>query len=312
MTDNLEDVTLDEAAGSPITKKGKRWLVTIAVPGKGQMGTYPEEVLKEYGPTAFPAGTKSYFNHDSKRDARDYVGSFKDGAFWNDEAGVLQGYLTPVARYASVLEEAQEVDPNAIEASMHVVSRKDPTGIVRELVPFRANTVDLVGFGGLEGSGLKIQVESLFAAASADGEDERKDKNMEITKEMWDGLVANQSAFATKFDTFVSESLQGKQGVADADAVATAVAIQVEEALTAYAEKEKAINAATIPAVQKEALKLRARKGEEITAPLAEAVSMVSEALKEFANAKTDKDGKVVVVSESLSDDFDPSMGGNW
>lgn len=308
------ELVLDEAiGGGTLVKKGKRWLVTIAKPGKGQQGTYPEATLKQFGAIAFPAGTKSYFNHDSKRDARDYVGSFKDGSFWNDEEGELQGYLTPVARYATVLEEAQEVAENAIEASMHVLSRKGPDDVVKELMYHRANTVDLVGFGGLEGSGLKFQVESLFAAASAVDESVEKEENMEITKEMWDGLVGTVSGFQSKFDTFVSESLEEKQGKADADAVATQVASLVEEALTAYTETAKAIDAADILNVHKEALKADARKGLDVTNALKDAVSFKSEALKELVpNAKVDKDGKVVVVSESLTDDFDPSMGGNW
>lgn len=304
------EVTLDETIGGPLKKSGKRWYVTIATPGIGSKGTYPEETLKAFGAVAFPPGTKSYFNHSATRDARDYVGSFKEGAFWNEEAGELGGYLTPVKRYATVLEEAQEVSENAVEASMHVLSRKNPEGVVTELMPHRGNTVDLVGFGGLEGSGLKFQVESLFATASAVGEDERKDENMEITQEKWDALVAQVSGVTTKLDTFVSESLQEKQGVADEAAVNAAVEVRVDEALTAYAEKEKAINAATIPTVQKEALKLKARKGEDTSTDLASAVSFAAETLKEFGGAKTDKDGKVVVVSESLNDDFDPSVGG--
>jgi hypothetical protein len=176
----------------------------------------------------------------------------------------------------------------------------------------RANKVDLVGFGGLEGSGVKFQVESLFAAAAADGEDERKEENMEITKEMWDGLVAQNSTLASKFDSFVSERLVEKQGQADADAVAAAVAVQVEEALTAYAEKETAINAALIPTVQKEALKVKARLGADIAKELADAVSFTAESLKEFGRAKVDPSGKVVVMEESLQDSDDFSMGGSW
>lgn len=309
--DDIE-VVLDEVAGAPLKKQGKRWYVTIAKPGKGQQGSYPENTLKTFGEVAFPPGTKSFFNHADKRDVRDYVGSFKDGAFWNEEAGELGGYLTPVKRYASVLEEAQDVADDAVEASMHVLSRKGPDGTVKELMFHRGNTVDLVGFGGLEGSGVKFQVESLFAAAAADGENGKEEENMEITKEMWDGLVGTQSTLNSKFDTFVSEALADRQGQADADAVATAVAVQVEEALTAYAGQEVAIDAAVLPKKQKDAFKARARKGEDVSTDLASAVSFVAEALTEFAGAKADKDGKVVVVSESLATDDDFSMGGSW
>jgi hypothetical protein len=301
------EVTLDEQIGGAPVKKDGRWLVTIAKPGKGQQGLYPESTLKTYGPEAFPPGTKSYFTHEMPRDARNQAGKFKDGAFWNEEAGELQGWLTPLSKYADFLEEAAE----DVEASMHVNSRKGPDGTVKELMYHRANTVDLVGFGGLEGSGLKFQLEAFIAASTDDGENGKKEENMEITKEMWDGLVATQSAFATKFDTFVSESLADKQGAADADAVEAAVTTRLNEALTAYAGQEEAINAATIPTKQKDAFKARARTGEDVSADLASAVSFVAEALTEFAGAKPNKDGKVVVVEESLTDNFDPNMG-SW
>jgi len=298
----MEDIiTLNEMAAAPV-KKGNRWLVTIAKPGQGSQGFYPAEVLKETGPGAFPKGTKAFFNHDAKRDVRDMVGTYDDGAFWNDEEEELQAYLTPFPRYRQVLEEAGK----NIEASVHVASRKDHrTNIVKELVYNRANTVDLVSFAGLEGSGLKYQVESLFAAAAAEGEQEKnKENNVEITKEMWDGLVAAQTAVAAKFDTFVAESKVAVQGVADEAAVETVVAERLEEALKSYAEVEKSINDADILGTQKESLKARAIKGEDITEALTEAVSFVAEARKELVpNAKTAPRGKVVVVEESLNSD---------
>src|SRR6478736_4403430 len=95
-------ITLWESAPAP-TKVGSRWLVTVARPGQGSTGLYPESVLKETGPQAFPPGTKAFFNHDPKRDVRDMVGTYPDGAFWNDEAGELQAYLVPFPRYQDVL-----------------------------------------------------------------------------------------------------------------------------------------------------------------------------------------------------------------
>jgi DNA gyrase/topoisomerase IV subunit B len=297
-------------------KKGKRWLVTIATPGQGSQGYYPEQVLKETGPLAFPKGTKAFFNHDTNRDVRDMVGTY-DQAFWNEEEGVLQAYLTPFPRYASVLDEAvdQETGISYIEASVHVASRKDVrTGHVKELVPNRANTVDLVAFAGLEGSGLKYQVESLFAAAAADSEQEKKkENNVEITKEMWDAQTAALAAVSAKFDTFVAESKTELQGKADADAVEQAVATRLEEALAAYAEVEKSINDADILDTQKESLKAKAIKGEDITSELAQAVSFVAEARAAFTpNPKSVTRGTVVVVDESLDSAPKTFTPGRW
>lgn len=306
-------ITISESGNAP-TKVGKRWLVTIARPGKGATGTYSEEVLRETGPAAFPPGTKAFFNHDPKRDVRDMVGTYKEGAFWNEEEGELQALLTPFERYAAVLDDAKE----AIEASIHSKARKDNKGYVKELVYDRSNTVDLVAFAGLEGSGLKQQVESLFAAAAAEDEMvNEEENNVEITKEMWDGLVAGQTALAAKFDTFVAESKLEVKGEADSAAVEAAVKTRVEEALAAYADVEKSIDDADIPATVKEALKESARKGEDITDALADAVSIVSEAKKEFTATQPDptkrrKSGTVVVVEESKDEAPKSYRVGRW
>jgi len=300
MTEKIE--LLNESTGVAPVKKGRRWLVTIAVPGQGSSGYYPEDVLREYGPQAFPPGTKSYFTHES-RDPRDQVGNFKDGAFWNDEKGVLQGYLTPFPRFATVLEEAA----TDVEASIHVESVKDTrTGKVMRLNPNRANTVDLVGFGGLEGSRLEMLVES-FAAAAAVSEDTGKEtQNVEITKEMWDAQTALITNLGTALSTFVNESKTAAQGVADEAAVNELVEARVEEALASIAEQEAAIDAAEILTVQKESLKAAARKGNDVTADLATAVEIAKEAKKQFAPtpaARTNRfnSGTVVVATESLN-----------
>jgi len=306
-----ELITISESSEAPV-KVGTRWLVTIARPGKGSTGTYSEDVLRESGPTAFPAGTKAFFNHDPKRDVRDMVGTYKDGAFWNEEEGELQAYLTPFKRYAPVLDDAKE----AIEASIHSKARKDSKGYVKELVYDRSNTVDLVAFAGLEGSGLKQQVESLFAAAAAEEElNEEMENNMafELTQELWESLTSTIRTVEAKFDTFVAESKLETQGQADAEAVRVAVAAELEEALAGIADVEKAIDAADIPVTVKESLKERARKGEDIADNLAGAVSIVAEAKKEFApEPKGRNRGTVVVVDESIATSTPNYRVGRW
>lgn len=315
-----EFITITESAGQP-RKVGKRWYVTIARPGKGSSGDYTEEVLKSTGPIAFPPGTKSYFGHTvtEKRDVRDQVGTFKEGAFWNEQEGELGGYLTPSPRYRAVLDEMvdEETGDSYVEASIHAAASKDPRGNVKALLPRRDNTVDLVAFAGLEGSGLKYQVESLFAAASAGVEEYEEENNMtfEITKELWESFTATQAALSAKFDTFVAESKVELQGKADAEALELAVEARVEEALTGYAEVETAIDAADIPAVVKESLKASARKGEDITENLAGAVAIVAETKKELAPApKGPKRDTVVVVAESLDSGDKPKnfRVGRW
>jgi hypothetical protein len=304
-------ITLLESAGQP-TKVGNRWLVTIAKPGKGSTGTYTEEMLKATGPIAFPPGTKAFFNHDPKRDVRDMVGTYDEGAFWNDEIGELQAFLTPFPRYRTVLDEAGQ----NVEASIHASARKDhKTGYVKELLYNRSNTVDLVSFAGLEGSGLKYQVESLFAAAAAEVELNEKKEN-EVEEKIvlaLETLVSKLETLSAKFDTFAVESKTEVQGVADEAAVETLVKTRVEEALDGYAEVEKSINDADIPAIVKESLKALARKGEDITETLEGAVSIVAETKKEFTpDPKNVRRDRVVVVDESTDSQPKNFRVGRW
>lgn len=317
MTDEL--ILLDESATTAMKRAGKRWLVTLATPGVGSKGTYSEDMLKTTGPVAVPAGTKSFFKHakSEDRDPRDQVGVFEEGAFWNDDEGKLQAYLTPFPRYESVLEEAGK----SIEASLHVQARKDIKGNITALTFRRDNTVDLVAFGGLEGSGLEYQVvESLFAAAAADGEDgkEKNDMTFEITKEVWESLTSRLTALDAKFDTFVAESMNEKQGKADEAKVAELVETRVEEALASMVETVKSIDDAELPVEVKESLKTLAHTGEDISESLAAAVSIVAATKKELApapkGAKSEKRATLVVAAESLSSEDAPKnfKVGRW
>lgn len=293
----FERTVLEESAGEQLKKDGKRWLVTIARPGKGMTGTYPEEVLKNTGPTAFPPGTKAFFKHANPqdRDVRDMVGTYPEGAFWNDEAGELQGYLQPFPRYSQILEEAG----SNIEASVRVSADKDVyTGTVRELVYARDNSIDLVAFGGLEGSGLKYQVESLFSSAIADDKLE-EEKQMEIEKE-----IAALRADIDKLGTTITAALEGSkqeaQGVADEKAVNELVSSKLQESLAAFAELDKAITAAPIPVTLQESLRERARQGEDVTNDLKTTITIVEESLK-AVTPQVQNRANVVIATESLS-----------
>lgn len=312
--------TLQESFDAPV-KIGKRWRVTVARPGQGSSGFYSEQVLKETGPAAFPPGTKSFFNHDPKRDVRDMVGIFPEGAFWNEEEGELQADLEPFERFRPVLNEAG----SAIEASIRTVAEKDRGGNVRALLPNRSNSIDLVAYAGLEGSGLKFQVESLFAAAASAVEEEDSDADasaqnikegikMEIEKEVA-AIRSDLTAFVTRFDAFVAESRQELQGKADQDAVAAAAQELVAEALSVYEEKVSAIEAANLLPVQAEALKARALKGEDIEEALAEAKALVEEAQKAFkpeVSTNSRVRGNVVVATEDAKPVADKIIPGRW
>ena len=156
---------IESVAANPV-KKGSRWLVCLAKPGQGSSGFYSEEVLRETGPIAFPPKTKAYFGHNppEKRDPRDQLGTYPDGAFWNEESGELQAYLQPYKRWQPVIEEMG----SDLELSIYAAGNKDDAGNVVELLADRVNSIDAVGYGGLVGSAVKEQVESLVESARAE------------------------------------------------------------------------------------------------------------------------------------------------
>lgn len=271
--------TLTEVAKAPV-KKGNRWRVKIATPGQGSSGFYTADVLREYGPVAIPAGTKSFLGHAKPEDRslRDLVGSFPDGAYWSAEENALFADLEPAtSKWADVLNELGTL----AEASISVAGTKDAQGNVLTLAHSRANSVDLVAHAGLEGSGLTEQIESLIESArSVDPITEPgvtpgagdKEHNMDKIEEQLtkltsvvESLVADKSAKATA----------DAQAAVDAAAISTAV----NEALATYDAKIALIEAETelLPS-QRAFLREQAKAGADVAPLIESAKKVVAEA----------------------------------
>jgi len=56
-----------EQAKAP-TKVGNNWTCCFNHARQGIVRYYPEAMLREYGPKAFPKGTHSYVDHPSRED----------------------------------------------------------------------------------------------------------------------------------------------------------------------------------------------------------------------------------------------------
>lgn len=265
---------LKESSSAPLEKSGKRWKVVVATPGKGSSGTYAAEMLAEYGPSAIPAGSKAFFDHDPKRSVKDMVGTYPDGAYWNAEANRLEADLQPFKHWQEIVDE---IGPYA-EASIYVMGEADEEGNVTRLIPHRSNGVDLVGYGGLEGSGLLERIETLAESAraldepeasvtSADALKEKEKLTMEIQE-----LAVKVDALTTLVESFITES----KDRATAD---QAQKVTVEEALTAYRTVAKSIEDADLLPTQRESLLAEAAKGVDVTERIAEAAKIKQEAV---------------------------------
>lgn len=265
---------LQESSSTPLVKAGKRWKVVVATPGEGSSGKYAADMLAEYGPAAIPAGSKAFFDHDPKRSVKDMVGTYPDGAYWNAEANRLEAELQPFKHWQEIVDE---IGPYA-EASIYVMGEADEEGNVLRLIPHRSNGVDLVGYGGLQGSGLLERIETLAESAraldepdasvtSADALKKKETLTMEIEE-----LAGKVDALATLVESFITESKDAAK--AEQDRV-----VKVEEALTAYRTIAKSIDDADLLPTQRESLLAEAAKGVDVTERIAEAAKIKEEAV---------------------------------
>lgn len=283
MTEQL----LKEAVSAPLVKKGKRWLVVCAVPGQGSSGNYSEDVLREYGPSALAPGAKAFFDHDPKRSIKDMVGTYPDGAYWNEEKRRLEAELQPFKHWQEVIDE---IGPHA-EASIYMMGERDEEGNVTSLIPHRTNGVDLVGYGGLEGSGLAEQIEKLAESARAADNDKpgvisaQEDKEGKQTMEE---QIKDILAKLTVIEGFVTE----QKALAEKKAEQDAQGQTVEEALTKYAAAEKAISDADLLPSQVESLRAEAAKGADV-APLIESAKKVRDEAKTMVESVDATRGRV-------------------
>lgn len=279
---------LSETVKNGVTKKGNRYLVTIAKPGKGSTGTYTEEMLREYGPIAFPPGVRSYMGHEEphKRNPKDLVGKFPEGAFWNEEEGALQGVLearNPLL--AGFIEDMYE----DLDMSMYVLDfDKDPNSDeITRLGYTRANSIDIVGIGGIEGAGIKELVESYSTAdTSTDEAVEENRKKMEI-KELGD-LVKGLAAEITEVKTFISEQKDAAKAEADKKAEVKTVEESVSEAVAAYDAKIAQIEEARkdLTASQIESLRSLAKEGADVAPVIEQYRNFVKEAIEAAESAE--------------------------
>lgn len=153
---------LRESTATPLAKTGKRWRGILAVPGVGSSGTYTESVLREFGPAAVAPGAKAFIDHDPKRSPKDMIGTYPDGAVYEDGVGLV-GELEVFPHWADFVEA---VGPHA-GLSIYMMGETDSQGNVVKLIPDRQNGIDLVSYAGLDGSGL---AEKLYESAKASAE----------------------------------------------------------------------------------------------------------------------------------------------
>lgn len=199
MTNKKINLAESVSGGGKLT--GNVWRVRLIKVGQGSSGIYTESVLREYGPAAFPKGTKSYLNH------------MTDDEEWQRPAGdvtKIAGKLRtdPVFEgdglYAEI-EFGEKALPivrdfhDVIGVSIRAGGWSDEDGVIQEIVPSRLNSVDLVTEPGADGRLIEL-VESFQESVRLDTvngepsgsseESERKPMNEQEIKALAEALAA--------------------------------------------------------------------------------------------------------------------------
>lgn len=260
-------------AEAPVKTSTGRWLVAIATPGQGSSGFYSEDMLKEYGPVAFPAGAKSFINHEGTRNPKDMIGTYPEGAYWDDDRKQLMGELETFSHWKTFVEE---VGPHC-GMSIYMAGESDKDGNVTKLVENRQNGADLVSYPGLEGSGLVEMLESARSAGSetptaTSAEGITTGKDAERMEEKLDKLIVLLTALTATGEAKAQETAQ-----AEADEAA------VEKAVEAFEASVEAIEAADLTPAQKKALRVEAKAGKDVTNMIEAQVALKAEILQESA-----------------------------
>jgi hypothetical protein len=153
---------LREASSTLQSAGASRWKAVLITPGKGSSGLYSDDVLREYGPTAFPKGTHSYVDHPKdgeSRNPKNLFGVLTESAKYEEGIG-LTATLEVMPHWA---EFAQAVAPYT-GLSIYAAAERAQTAegyVVEKILPAIDNSVDLVSYAGRGGA----MAEQLYESA---------------------------------------------------------------------------------------------------------------------------------------------------
>lgn len=142
---------IESVIGSDNSGKLKVRIRLISV-GQGSSGFYPAETLRRDGPSAFPAGTKLFYNHpsvqeqESHRDVRLIFGQTISDAEFVESEQALYADAEILNRDADFIRDIMESADLSIEAGGSIED-----GNVIELEYHPTNAVALVPEGGRDG-----------------------------------------------------------------------------------------------------------------------------------------------------------------
>lgn len=288
-----KQLNLRESVAEAPVKKGNRWRVIVARPGKGSSGTYSEELFRRDAEKLIAPGAQSFINHGSDRNPKDMIGTFPEGGYWSEEDKAVVAELEVFSHWKEFVEE---VGPHC-GVSIFASGESDEDGNVTQIFEDRLNGADLVARPGLVGSGI---AEKLYESALSHSENPpgaRQDNtNKETNMELKD-LGAKLDSLNDLMTKLVAEKDTAQTAKVQAEADEAAVT----SALEAYESAVEEIDKADLFEAQVKELRKAAKAGKDV-GPLIESAKTVKESALEAAKTLTEnEDASGRILGESTS-----------
>jgi hypothetical protein len=192
----------EDLALSAPESSGNRWRIKVIQSGWGSSGYYGSEMLKEYGPSVFAAGTKVFMNHPSasedndrpERDVHQLAGKLVSDAVFMEDG--LFADVQFYSHYAPIIKEMA----GDVGLSIHALGeaklgeaegREGP--IIESLVADPLTSVDVVTVAGAGGKFISLleSYKSQGTPTNLVEESAMEGNRMSITKEELEAAVAD-------------------------------------------------------------------------------------------------------------------------
>ena len=196
---------LSESFGFSAQETKNKWRVRIIESGWGSSGYYKPEVLAEYGPKVFKAGTKVFMNHPSiseasdrpERDVHELAGKLVSDATFVASEGALYADVQFYSHYAPIIREMYEDVGLSIHAlgNAYIGEAEGREGpIVESLVEDPLTSVDVVTVAGAGGKFITLLESYRSNATEEVAESYTEGNDMSISKEELDAAIADLKA----------------------------------------------------------------------------------------------------------------------
>lgn len=137
--------------GMTKAEDGRYLIKIIGCDIQGSSAFYPREVIERDIATAFPAGTKIYFDHSDEegvRSVRDIAGKITGGHVIREDGAYAEVQFNKVAQ--PIIEDCYDVIGMSIRGKADVIENESGI-VVSKLHYHRLNSVDLVSEAGADG-----------------------------------------------------------------------------------------------------------------------------------------------------------------